>query len=284
MKREAVEYLVNEEQLSNRRACKLIGISRTTCQYQVKRKDDTELQDALTALTNKHAAIGYWQCCYRLWKKGYTWNHKKIYRVYTEMKLNIRRRAKKRLPARILQPLNVPAHPNLAWSVDFMSDSLTDGRKFRLFNVIDDFNRESLAIEVDTSLPARRVIRVLNRIVEQRGKPAHIRSDNGPEFISHHLQTWCEENQIEMKYIQPGKPTQNAFIERKNGSIRRELLDAYLFDSISSVRNLSEEWRNDYNTERPHKSLGYLSPQEYADQYFKNNIAKNTTENQKQLI
>jgi len=262
----------------------MIGISRTTCQYQKKRKDDTELQDALTHLTTKHAAIGYWQCCYRLWDKGYTWNHKKIYRVYTDMKITIRRRSKKRLPARVLQPLNVPAQPNLAWSVDFMSDSLTDGRKFRLFNVIDDFSRESLAIEVDTSLPARRIIRVLNRIVEQRGKPEHIRSDNGPEFISHHLQTWCEENQIEMKYIQPGKPTQNAFIERKNGSIRRELLDAYLFDSISAVRSLSEEWRQDYNTERPHKALGYLSPKKYTEQYFKNNQPEKIIENQKHLI
>ena len=237
------------------------------------------MQDALTHLTTKHAAIGYWQCCYRLWDKGYTWNHKKIYRVYTDMKLNIRRRSKKRLPARVLQPLNVPSQPNLAWSVDFMSDSLTDGRKFRLFNVIDDFSRESLAIEVDISLPARRIIRVLNRIVEQRGKPEHIRSDNGTEFISHHLQTWCEENQIEMKYIQPGKPTQNAFIERKNGSIRRELLDAYLFDSISAVRYLSEEWRQDYNTERPHKALGYLSPQKYTEQYFKNYQPEKINEN-----
>jgi len=276
--------MVSEEQLSNRRACKMIGISRTTCQYKAKKKDDKALQDVLTHLTTKHAAIGYWQCCYRLWDKGYTWNHKKIYRVYTDMKLNIRRRSKKRLPARVQQPLNVPAQPNLAWSVDFMSDSLTDGRKFRLFNVIDDFSRESLAIEVDTSLPARRIIRVLNRIVEQRGKPEHIRSDNGPEFISQHLQTWCEENQIEMKYIQPGKPTQNAFIERKNGSIRRELLDAYLFDSISAVRYLSEEWRQDYNTERPHKSLGYLSPHKYTEKYFKNNQREKIIENQKQLI
>jgi len=130
----------------------MIGISRTTCQYQ--KKDDSELQDALTHLTTKHTAIGYLQCCYCLWDKGYTWNHKKIYRVYTDMKLNIRRRCKKRLPARVLQPLNVTSQPNLAWSVDFMSDSLTDGRKFHLFNVLDYFSLESLAIEVDTSLPA----------------------------------------------------------------------------------------------------------------------------------
>lgn len=188
------------------------------------------------------------------------------------MKLNIRRRAKKRLPDRIKQPLTVPDSPNQVWSIDFMSDSLVDGRKFRLFNVIDDFNRESLAIEVDTSLPSLRVIRVLNRIITQRGKPANLRSDNGPEFISHHLQQWCEENAITLQYIQPGKPTQNAYIERKNGSIRRELLNAYLFNSLSEVRAMSEEWRIDYNTERPHKSLGYLSPLRYAEQYYKSSI------------
>jgi putative transposase len=269
VKREAVEYLVTEEQLSNRKACKLIGISRTTCQYKAKPKDDSELQIALTALTNKHVSIGYWQSCYRLWNKGYNWNHKRIYRVYTNMKLNIRRRAKRRLPERVKQPLVIAAAPNETWSMDFMSESLVDGRKFRLLNVIDDFNRESLAIEVDTSLPSLRVIRVLDRLITQRGKPANIRTDNGPEFISHKLQQWCEQNRITLQYIQPGKPMQNAYIERKNGSIRRELLNAYLFYSLAEVRAMSEEWRADYNTERPHKSLGYLSPVKYAEQYYK---------------
>jgi putative transposase len=246
-----------------------MGISRTTCQYQAKPKDDQEVQEALTTLTTKHASIGYWQCCYRLWNKGHLWNHKKIYRVYTDMKLNIRRRAKKRLPERVKQTLSVPNAANQVWSIDFMSDTLVDGRRFRLFNVIDDFNRESLAIEVDTSMPSLRVIRVLNRVIEQRGKPSNIRSDNGPEFISHVLQEWCEKHQITLQYIQPGKPTQNAYIERKNGSIRRELLNAYLFNSLAEVRCLSEEWRIDYNTERPHKSLGYLSPLSYAEQHYK---------------
>lgn len=185
------------------------------------------------------------------------------------MKLNIRRRAKKRLPDRVKQPLTIPEAPNQVWSIDFMSDTLVDGRRFRLFNVLDDFNRESLAIEIDTSMPSLRVIRVLNRVIAQRGKPANLRSDNGPEFISHILQQWCEDNAITLQYIQPGKPTQNAYIERKNGSIRRELLNAYLFNSLAEVRCLSEEWRIDYNTERPHKSLGYLSPLNYAEQYYR---------------
>lgn len=183
------------------------------------------------------------------------------------MKLNIRRRAKKRLPERVKQALGVPTGPNQVWSIDFMCDSLVDGRRFRLLNIIDDFNRESLAVEIDTSLPSLRVIRVLERLIAERGCPANIRCDNGPEFISHLLEAWCnhESRRISLQFIQPGKPMQNAYIERKNGSIRRELLNAYLFNSLTEVRTMSEEWRLDYNTERPHKSLGYLSPVKYAE-------------------
>lgn len=244
-----------------------MGISRTTCQYTAKQKDDSELQSVLTALTTKHASIGFWQCCYRMWNKGHWWNHKRIYRVYTYMNLNIRRRAKKRLPERVKQPLLVPTEPNQVWSIDFMSDSLVDGRKFRLFNVIDDFNRELLAIEVDTSLPSARVIRVIEKLIAERGCPANIRCDNGPEFISHKLQQWCAEKdkQITLQFIQLGRPMQNAYIERTNGSMRRELLNAYLFYRLSEVREKCDEWRNDYNTERPHKSLAYLSPIKYRE-------------------
>lgn len=261
-----MDFLKREEQLSNRKACKLVRLSRTTYQYKRKAKDDGEVQEALTILTTRHPAIGFWQCCYRLWNKGCAWNHKRIYRVYTEMKFNIRRRAKKRLPERVKQQLSVPTAPNQVWSIDFMSDSLTDGRRIRLFNVLDDFNRESLAIEVDTSLPCLRVIRVLEKLIGERGCPANIRCDNGPEFISHKLEAWCghESRRISLQFIQPGRPMQNAYIERKNGSMRRELLNAYLFNSLAEVRVLSEEWREDYNTERPHKSLGYLSPLVYA--------------------
>jgi putative transposase len=146
-----------------------------------------------------------------------------------------------------------------------MSDALTDGRKFRVLNIIDDYNRESLQIEVDTSLPARRVQRVLDSIVAWRGLPGNIRSDNGPEFISHLMEQWCEANKVSWHYIQPGKPTQNAFIERQNGSMRKELLNAYQFDSLREVRAMCSEWQMDYNNERPHKSLGYLSPLAFAE-------------------
>ncbi|MDB5203274.1 MAG: Mobile element protein, partial [Ferruginibacter sp.] len=167
------------------------------------------------------------------------------------------------------QALMVPTAPNQVWSIDFMSDSLVDGRKYRLLNIIDDFNRESLAIEVDTSLPSLRVIRTLDRLASQRGKPANIRCDNGPEFISHKLEEWCNGKEITLQFIQPGRPMQNAYIERKNGSMRRELLNAYMFNSLVEVRYLTEEWRTDYNEERPHKSLGYKSPLRYAEQYYK---------------
>jgi putative transposase len=258
--------LREEGELSTRKACKLIGISRTTCQYQTKCKDDTAVQAALTDLSTRHVAIGFWQCCYRLRNAGYKWNHKRIYRVYTDMKLNIRGRTKRRLPQRTKHPLTVPTAPNQVWSIDFMSDSLVDGRRFRLLNIMDDFNRESLAIEVDSSLPSLRVIRVLERLIAERGCPANIRCDNGPEFISHQLEAWCSDSRrrISLQFIQPGKPMQNAYIERKNGSIRRELLDAYLFYSLAEVRAMSEQWRMDYNTRRPHKSLGYLPPIQYA--------------------
>jgi len=257
--------LIKEQQCSNSRACRIVQLPRSSFQYSAKPKDDKAIEDALSALVSKHPTIGFWQSYHRFRNRGETWNHKRVRRVYRAMKLNIRRKAKYRLPERVKQALSMATKPNQVWSIDFMSDNLTDGRKFRLFNVIEDFNRESLAIEADTSLPSLRVQRVLENLIIQRGKPQNIRCDNGPEFISHSLQNWCEQNKITLQYIQPGKPMQNAYIERKNGSIRRELLNAYMFSSLNEVRVMTEEWRMDYNTERPHKSLGYLSPINYLN-------------------
>ena len=264
VKREAVRFLKEERQCSHRQACKLVKLPRTTCAYIAKPKDDGTVQDKLDLLTQKHPAIGFWSCYYRLRNRGERINHKRLRRIYRAMNLHIRRRPKRRLPDRIKLPLMVPTGANQCWSLDFMSDALTDGRKFRVLNIIDDFNRESLQIEVDTSLPARRVQRVLDNVVAQRGLPGNIRSDNGPEFISHLMEQWCENNKVSWHYIQPGKPTQNAFIERQNGSMRRELLNAYQFDSLKEVRAMCSEWQRDYNSERPHKALGYLSPLTYA--------------------
>jgi putative transposase len=246
-----------------------VQLPRSSFQYKANPKKDSAIEEALSQLVSKHPTIGFWQSYHRLRNRGQKWNHKRVRRVYRAMKLNIRRKAKYRLPERVKQPLSMADKPNQCWSIDFMSDNLKDGRKFRLFNVIDDFNRESLAIEADTSLPSLRVQRVLEKLILQRGKPQNIRCDNGPEFISHVLQQWCEHKQISLQYIQPGKPMQNAYIERKNGSIRRELLDTYMFSSLNEVRLMTEEWRTDYNTERPHKSLGYLSPLNYLNLWKK---------------
>lgn len=226
------------------------------------------MQQALTDLVDKHPAIGFWQSFYRMRHQGKKWNHKRVRRIYRQMKLNVRRRAKKRLPERIKQPLSIPAQANHTWSIDFVSDSLVDGRRFRVLNVMDDFNRESLALEVDTSLPSLRVKRVLEKLITQRSKPLVIRVDNGPEFVSHVLQQWCEQQQITLQFIQPGKPMQNAYVERKNGSLRRELLNAYLFYSLQDVRILCEQWRVDYNENRPHKALNYLTPIKYGQQHY----------------
>lgn len=249
-----------------------MNISRTTHQYKAKQKEDTGIQQSLTKLTDRHPAIGFWQCYYRLRDMGKFWNHKRVYRVYRTMRLNIRTKAKRRLPERVKLPLGVTTALNQVWSIDFMSDSLVDGRKFRLLNVMDDYNRESLAIETDISLPALRVIRVVERIIAERGKPANIRSDNGPEFICKKLEQWCIDNKITWQFIQPGKPTQNAYIERKNGSLRKELLNAYLFHSLREVRVMTEDWRTDYNESRPHTSLGYLTPVKYAQQQMNRSL------------
>jgi putative transposase len=252
-----------QEKLSVRRACQLVSLKRSVMSYHRVPKDDSSLIDALHQLVDKHPAIGFWKCYYRLRRKGYGCNHKRLYRVYTLLKLNMRRRVKRRVPQRIKEALQLPETTNQSWSMDFMCDSLVDGRRFRLLNIIDDYNRESLAIEIDTSLPALRVIRTLQRLIEMRTKPQTIRVDNGPEFISDKLQQWCDDQQIRLQFIQPGKPVQNAFVERNNGSLRKELLDAYLFFSLPEVRQMAEEWQHDYNYQRPHQSLGFVPPVEF---------------------
>lgn len=214
----------------------------------------------LEKLIEKHPAIGFWQSYFRLRRKGFAWNHKRVYRIYTSLKLNIRRRFKKRLPTRVKQALFQPDAINQVWSIDFMSDSLWDGRKFRVLNVIDDYNREMLAMEADLSLPALRVIRVLEFLLEFRGLPKMIRVDNGPEFISHILDEWCRKHGVELVYIQPGKPMQNGYVERCNGSVRKELLNANVFYTLAEVREKIEDWMEDYNHHRPHQSLGYRAP------------------------
>jgi len=254
MKREMVTQMHAEHKISIRQGCKAVSLPRSTYRYKRIPKDDSRIIDALRALVDRHPSIGFWSCYWRIRNQGHPWNHKRVYRVYTTLGLNIRRRAKKRLPARAKQQLFQPEDSNQVWSLDFMHDSLWDGRSYRLLNVIDDYNRQVLWIETDTSLPALRVIRVLNQLKEVRGLPKMIRVDNGPEFISMKLDQWCKEHQITLAFIQPGKPTQNAYIERLNGSIRQELLNAYVFKTLDEVREKTQQWMYDYNHHRPHQS------------------------------
>ncbi len=258
-----VDHMVQEHGISQRQACKAVSLPRSTQRYKSKPNADEEVINQLQQLIEKHPAIGFWQSYYRIRRKGFVWNHKRVYRVYTELKLNIRRRFRKRLPQRVKQSLYQPKGLNEVWSIDFMSDTLWDGRRFRLLNIIDDYNREVLHIESDLSLPTQRLIRVLEYLKEFRGLPQMIRVDNGPEFISHKLDAWCRENKISIAFIQPGRPMQNGFVERCNGNIRKELLNAYVFTSLNELREKAEEWRQDYNCSRPHQSLGFVPPMEY---------------------
>lgn len=265
--REAALYLNREHGLSVRAACRAVGIATSSFYYQPQsRRSDREVINALNGLVQENPRWGFWKCFDRLHQDGLGWNHKRVHRVYCEMRLNLPRRTKKRLPPRIRQPLAVPAVPNEVWSMDFIHDSLYNGRRFRALTLIDDYAREALAIEVDTSLPALRVIRVLEQLAQWRGLPRHLRVDNGPEFLSSHFVAWAQDKQIELLYIQPGRPMQNGYIERFNRSFREEVLDVYLFEHLDEVRETVHHWLINYNERRPHESLDRLPPALYRQQ------------------
>lgn len=247
-----------------------MSLNHSMYYYEYKKSDDSHIIDAINTLVSKHPRNGFWKIFGRLQRQGYKWNHKRVYRVYKSLGLNIRRKTKKRVPQRIKEPLQELYQPNIQWSMDFMSDTLYYGRRYRVLNVIDEFNREFLDVVVDTSLPAQRVIYTLEQIIDWRGKPQSIRVDNGPEFISLKLELWCSMHNIQLKFIQPGKPTQNSRVERFNGSMRRELLDAYAFNTLHEVRVVAKEWMDDYNNHRPHDALGKLTPNEYLLKYNSN--------------
>jgi len=227
--------------------------------YQSKR-DDSELIDKLNELAELLPTRGFDEYFGRIRQQGYKWNRKRVLRVYRLMKLGLRRKRKKRLPKRIKEPLSMPSSINKTWSMDFMSDALTDGRRVRVLNIIDDHNREALNISVGISFPAQRVVRVLNQLEEEVGLPETIRVDNGPEFIAHHFKAWCEKKEIKVQYIQPGKPMQNGFIERFNRFFREDILDAYWFEDLDQLNIIAQKWRYDYNYNHPHKSLGGKAP------------------------
>ena len=253
---------VSERGLSIRVACQAFGISETCYRYQAVLSDENEaIADWLIRLTHNQKDWGFGLCRdYLRNVKGFAWNHKRIYRIYCELALNLRIKPKRRIQREKPVPLAVPDAPNQVWSMDFMHDQLSDGRTFRLFNVLDDFNREGLGIEADFSLPAERVTRALDQIIEWRGKPARLRCDNGPEFISRELERWAREHSIQLEFIQPGNPQQNAYVERYNRTVRYSWLSQYQFESLEEVQDYATKWLWFYNHERPNKANGGLPP------------------------
>jgi putative transposase len=210
------------------RACRVCSVSTSAYYYQGKKRDDGDIQDQLLKLAKEHIRWGFDKMFRYLRNQGYPWNHKRVYRIYCELKLNLRVKAKKRIPVRDKKSLEQPLHPNMCWSIDFMSDVLISGQRFRSFNVLDDFNREGLRIETALSMPARFVTDILDQIAEERGYPDMIRVDNGPEFISRHFQNWAKKRHILLHYIQPGKPAQNGYIERFNRTYREAMIRIFL--------------------------------------------------------
>jgi putative transposase len=250
--------------MSERRACKAIGCCRMTMRYQTTRADDASLRQRMRAIAQERRRFGYRRLHVLLKREGYLINHKKLFRLYREEKLTVRRRGGRKRAIGTRAPMLDPMMPNDRWSLDFVSDQLTDGRRFRILTVVDDCTRECLALVADTSLSGIRVARELDRLMIERGKPKMVVSDNGSELTSNAILTWADHSRVEWHYIAPGKPMQNAFIESFNGRLRDELLNETLFTSLAQARVGLGCWRADYNDARPHSQLGWKTPSEFA--------------------
>ncbi len=250
--------------LSERRACQLVGMTRSSYRYAVRRQEPAGLRERLRGLAQERCRFGYRRLTVLLRREGWPVNHKRVYRLYREEGLGVRRRKRKRIGAVRCQPVAIPTRLNERWSMDFISDALSEGRKFRSLNIVDDFNRECLVAEVDTSITGGRVVRVLERLRELRGLPQMLVMDNGPEFAGQALDVWAYEQGVKLHFIEPGKPVQNALIESFNGKMRDECLNEHWFMSLGEARETIEAWRRDYNEVRPHTSLGDRTPQEFT--------------------
>lgn len=261
-RREIAKWAVQEKQVSIRLACATFGMSQRCYRYQpLLKKENEDIADWLLRLTSSHKRWGFKLCFLYLRNMlGFKWNHKRVYRIYRKLELNLRIKPRRRIKRDKPAKLDVPQRPNETWSMDFMADQLTNGRKIRTFNVLDDFNREGLGIEVDFSLPAKRVKRALNQIIEWRGKPRRLRCDNGPEYISDTLNKWAKEQGIQIEYIQPGNPQQNAYVERYNRTVRHEWLEMNDFETVADAQDTATQWLWTYNNERPNMPLGGITP------------------------
>ena len=263
-KRQAVSHLQATFSISQRRACDALCVDRTVIRYQTRRNDDRTLRDRLRELAQQRRRFGYRRLHILLRRDGIVINRKKTQRLYREEGLTVRRRKGRKRAVGSRAPAPVPALPNQRWSLDFVHDQLVTGRRFRVFNVVDDVTRECLAAIPDTSISGKRVVRELKVLIAVRGKPGMIVSDNGTELTSNAVLEYCSEARIEWHYTAPGKPTQNAFVESFNGRMRDELLNETLFTSLAHAREKIAAWIDDYNTDRPHSSLGYATPAAFA--------------------
>jgi len=263
-KRAAVAVLMTERAFGVTRACGLIGISRSLYRYRSRRPDSGPLRARIAEIAAIKRRYGYRRVYLRLRREGWEVNRKRVYRLYREAGLAVRRRKRKRIGVLERKPLPKPTAANVSWSMDFVADGLIGGRRLRCLTIVDDCTRECLAIEVDTSLPGLRVQAVLERLADTRGLPRSITVDNGPEFDSKVLDQWAYRRGVQLSFIRPGKPNENAYIESFNGKFRDECLNEHWFISLAHARSIIEAWRIEYNTERPHSSLGNRTPQEFA--------------------
>jgi len=263
-KRDVASHLVSLHGISQRRACRLARLNLSTWQYQSRRSGGDALKKRLVELAGIRRRFGYRRLDVLLRREGRVINHKAVHRIYRQEGLQVRKCKRKRVSRAERQPMPVPTQVNVRWSMDFVSDALSNGYRFRTLNIVDDFSRECPVIEVDTSLTGARVVRVLDRLAETRGLPSGIVVDNGPELVSKALDEWAYRNKVRLCFIEPGKPIQNAFVESFNGRFRDECLNEHWFTSLADARKTIEDWRIDYNSQRPHSSLGYATPEEFA--------------------
>lgn len=261
-----VDELMQTHPISERRACRVVNLSRHLRGYQPKRVREQVIMDEMSQLVAAHPSWGCGKLHQALRRAGQGWNHKRVYRLYHQMGLHRRPKLKKRLPRRHPQPLSPSPAPNECWSIDFMRDTLSNGRAFRTFNVVDNFNRQALAIEVAPSLPSRKVTTCLDQIAAWRGYPQRLRLDNGSEFIAHHFKDWAKQHGIRLDFTEPGCPYQNAYVERFNRTFREDVLDASWFDNLQEAQDLADQWRHLYNQHRPHDALGGLTPLDFLAQ------------------
>ncbi len=263
-KREAVTVLMTERDFGVTRACGLAQLSRSLYRYRSRRADCTALRARMLEIAGEKRRYGYRRVYRRLRREGWAVNRKRVYRMYREAGLAVRRRKRKRIGLVERKPLPKPQAANLSWSMDFVSDGLADGRRLRCLNIVDDCTRECVAIEVDTSITGSRVKAVMERLADTRGLPRSITVDHGPEFEGQVLDAWAYEAKVQLSFIRPGKPNENAYIESFNGKFRDECLNEHWFVTMKHARQIIENWRIEYNTEREHSSLGKMTPQEYA--------------------